>query len=397
MWGFVLGFGLASYPLMRGRLDKRVFAFGILSLVAIFFFVMPFLGIALQFINLSAAQSGASATTAPQAGILLYLINALIFLVGFSGYTIAVTIYSGMGILVSIGNFAVALMTGASNAASQLNQVPGVAPIIPGITIPLAAGVISLAILLIVHEVSHGVLARQSKVKIKSVGLLLFGILPCGGFVEPDDRMVRKLNSRRQTGIYSAGVAANFVAMIAFFLLTMLISSYVGPAVYPYGEVVSGVTPGYPAYNVIATGSQVLCWNSHAVTNISTLQSAAATDVPNSTVTVITSVGGVASTYKFKAVASPANASRGIIGVSLSYVPIISGAVANLVYFLYTLFALSMLLNFFVAVFNLLPLPFFDGWSIYRVNIKSKRVVYALGIITFAALCINALPWLFYL
>ena len=37
MWGLTLGFGLLAYPLVKGRIDKRVFVIGIISS----FFTMP--------------------------------------------------------------------------------------------------------------------------------------------------------------------------------------------------------------------------------------------------------------------------------------------------------------------------------------------------------------------
>ena len=79
------------------------------------------------------------------------------------------------------------------------SQIPGVAPIIPGIDIPLFAGIISLAVLLVVHEFSHGLLARAAKVRLKSIGLLIFSIIPVGAFVEPDERQISKVKKAAQT------------------------------------------------------------------------------------------------------------------------------------------------------------------------------------------------------
>ena len=41
--------------------------------------------------------------------------------------------------------------------------------------------------ILVIHEASHGVMLVKFKEKIKSVGLLLAGIVPMGAFVEQDD------------------------------------------------------------------------------------------------------------------------------------------------------------------------------------------------------------------
>ena len=53
MWGMVLGFGLLSYPLIRGRASKKVYAVGIISNILILAFVLPFTSYALLFINIS--------------------------------------------------------------------------------------------------------------------------------------------------------------------------------------------------------------------------------------------------------------------------------------------------------------------------------------------------------
>ena len=56
-----------------------------------------------------------------------------------------------------------------------------------------------------------------------------------------------------------------------------------------------------------------------------------------------------------------------------------------------------MLLNFLVAVVNLLPIPGLDGYRIYVVNIKNKKFVSLLIALIVAGIVINALPWLFYI
>ncbi len=55
----------------------------------------------------------------------------------------------------------------------------------PGIiSIPAESWLISIAILMVVHELSHGIIARSENFEINSVGVLVLGIIP-GAFVEP--------------------------------------------------------------------------------------------------------------------------------------------------------------------------------------------------------------------
>ncbi|NTV24485.1 MAG: metalloprotease, partial [Nanoarchaeota archaeon] len=69
---------------------------------------------------------------------------------------------------------------------------PGASLVLPGLeiaglgTFPLIIGWISLLIIMVVHEFSHGVVARAYKIKIKSSGIAFIGPIP-GAFVEPDE------------------------------------------------------------------------------------------------------------------------------------------------------------------------------------------------------------------
>jgi membrane-associated protease RseP (regulator of RpoE activity) len=396
MWGLTLGFGLLTYLLVKGKIDKRVYAFGIVSLILIDFFVLPYLASAFQFVNIPQIQSAISTqqASAPTlySTIMTYATTGITIFSGFTG-TIIFSLFSNTeSILYSFINYITTPSLGIVGSGIA-SQIPGVAPVIPGIDIPLFAGIIALVLLLIIHEFSHGILAKSAKVKLKSIGLLVFGFIPIGGFVEPDEKMVAKLNKPKQTKIFSAGIAANFLAMLVFLALWLLLVVFVVPNAYQSRIVVTGTVAGYPANGVLLNGMQILEWNNHTINNISELTAASATDKPNQTINILTNKGP----FNIKAVADPTNSSKGLIGVSLGYSPIIETPYAKLVYFLYTVFALSMLLNFLVAVVNLLPIPGFDGWRIYKTNIKSQKFVNFLGALIIIFLIINVLPWLFYI
>jgi membrane-associated protease RseP (regulator of RpoE activity) len=395
IWGLTLGFGLLAYPLLKGRIDRRVFALGILSTIFIAIFVQPYFSVAFQFINMPKLQTAVSSQASSlqsEAGLIAYALLALTVIFGFSGYIFVSILANAASILIGIAQFLISFSSGVTNTSTLSNQIPGIAPIIPGWNIPLVAGIASLAMLLIINEFSHGVLSRMAKVKLKSIGLLLFGIIPIGGYVEPDEKMVKRLDSQKQTRIFSAGIAANFMATIFFFALLFLVLNYIAPHAYPYGVVVTGTTLGYPANGVLKVGMQILQWKGIAINNISDLVRAGIQSKPGSAVLVVTDSGA----FVFNAVPQAGNSSRGVIGVELGYQPVIKTPYAKAVYFIYTLLALSMLLNFLVAVVNLLPIPGFDGWRIYQANIKSKKFVLFLAAVVVAGIVINALPWLFY-
>ncbi len=392
-WGLTLGFGLLAYPLTKGRIDRRVFIFGMATLLVMILFVEPYIAVAGQLINLAPIQAAASkAAAASGPNTLAYAVAVITFIAGFSGYIFGALASNALSILWSFVLFVTNPSLGVKGSGLS-STIPGVAPVIPGLDLPLFAGIIALALLLIIHEFSHGILSRKYKVRLKSTGILLFSFIPVGGFVEPDEKAINRLDWRKKTAIFTAGISANMIATFIFLGLTLIFLLVIGPHVFSYGYVVAGTSPGYPANGVLQKGMQVIKWNNQTVTNSTALASATSGDLPNSTVSILTNKG----LYKIKAVADPSNASRGLIGVSLDYTTESNGIYGRIAYFLYTVFALSMLLNFLVAIVNLLPLPGLDGWRIYYANLKSERLIKFLGALVIILLIVNFLPWIFYL
>ncbi len=394
VWGLVLGFGLLSYPLFRKQINPRQYAFGIASLVAIMFFVLPLIAYAVPFINIPQLQAAAQGGAGPQGTSYLPLVFGAISLVGgFAAYVLLALLYNAGSIVYGIAGFVISVSGGRPQPSLLTQSLPGVAPIIPGIDIPLVAGIIALALLLVVHETSHGLLARRAKVRLKSIGLLVMGVIPVGAFVEPDDRQVARLSGEKQTKIFSAGISANFLAMVVFALLMALFLYFVLPGILsPARVIVTGTLKGYPAYGAIPVGAQVLSWNGRNISTLQDFRGAANSEQPNSMVRIVTSNG----TFTLKAVA--ANSTRGVVGVEVGEVQgLRRGSYPSFAYFLYTLFALSFMLNFLVAVVNLLPLPGFDGWRIYQTNVRSRKVLKVLTAIVAISLLINVFQWVFYI
>jgi hypothetical protein len=86
------------------------------------------------------------------------------------------------------------------------------------ITVPLITGWVALFIVIVVHEFSHGIFMRYSKTKIKSTGIVFLGPIP-GAFVEQDDKSFKKKSRFNQMSVLGAGVFANTLTAIIFYLL----------------------------------------------------------------------------------------------------------------------------------------------------------------------------------
>jgi Zn-dependent protease len=381
-WGLVLGFGLISYLLFGKYVSKKMMLLGIASLLVIFVLVFPYLSIVISFINIPQITSSVSSIPATQSvSPFFYIFVALGIIGGFSLFTIFLIFYSGGSILYSTFTFLLGLFASKPNYAILTQQVPGVAPLLPGITIPFFAGIIALFILLVVHEFSHGVLAKIAKVRIKSIGAILFGVIPMGAFVEPDERQVKKLKESLQNRISIAGVSANMLTSLVFFVFALVLIYYVLPNIGTGGVLVTQTIKNYPAYGVIAPNSVILMWNSVRISNEFALQSVESSYKPGEPVQIATNKGTFSLTPT----------SDGKLGVTV--VPAqITGAYQS-ANFLYAIAALSFGLNFFVAIFNLLPIPGFDGWRVYQSKVKSKRAMKWIAIALVFALLLNVLPW----
>jgi hypothetical protein len=382
-WGLAFSFGLLSYFLFKGYVSKKMVAFGAATVAAVLLLAFPYLPLVLSFINIPQLSVSVAASPQASAGIsaFFYLFLALSVIAGFSASTIFLILYSGGSILYTAFLFLLGAISSHPNYSILAQQAPGVAPLIPGLTIPFFAGIISLFVLLVVHEFSHGILARILKVRIKSIGAILFGIIPIGAFVEPDENQVKKLRSSGQNRISIAGVSANMLTCMVFFAITLALLYFVLPGISTGGIRITQVVKGYPAYGVIPLNSIITAWNGMPIINSFALAKAEASYVPNTTVAVATSTGTYFLVPK----------SDGKIGIIEA--PAQSTVAYQAANFLYAVAALSFGLNFFVAIFNLLPIPGFDGWRIYNDKIKDKRKLKALAALLIFALLLNVLPW----
>lgn len=406
-WGLTVSLGLLAYPLFKKSMDKRMFVLGMLTIVAIFFVVIPASIIPVQFINLPQIQDklatslscvSQSTLQAPNASALFspqLLLMFIVFLVGGLAFLIPMLLFlNAFGIIIAAAS-SVHFVGGTYNYSGAYNainsQVPGAAPIIPGITIPFFAGIISLIIILVIHEFSHGILARISKIKIKNTGLLfLLGVIPIGAFVEPDESKIAKLGSVEQNRISIAGVSANLLATIIFLVIMAIFANYIIPSISTSNILIYVVGgPGYPAYNVIVPGSFLLGIDNHSISNLSEVSAAESSIAPMSTINVLTSKGD----YNIQ------TNSHGKIGVYLCQSSVVSSAnpLNSVLEFLFVLVALLFLLNFSIAAVNLLPVPGFDGWRIYNMELKDHlKLLYLIELAVLAAILINVLPLLTY-
>ncbi len=380
-WGLVLSFGLLSYFIFKKHVSKKMLLFGLISIILIQVFVLPYITLTYGLIRNQSLQSNAITVQGYAGGYgnyVPYLLLLISVIGGFGLFIFAELIY--IATLTVYGIF-------AFSVEHTLSTPPGptASPVIPGVTIPLFAGIISLIIVITTHELSHGVMVRLNGLKVKSIGLLLVGIIPFGAFVEPNEKAIAKLDKKQQNMISIAGVATNFLVTIPFAALTILTATVLSNYMVSHVVVQSTIT-GTPAYNTIPIGSTILKWNNYNISGLQSLTSIAHRDLPFTNVTIITNNA----TYVLK------TNSTGKVGVLLiQQSTLINGIIPKIINFLFSVFGLTFMLSFFVGAFNLLPIPGFDGWRLYRSVMKEKTLmlVTLIAIIVFIMIL---LPWLWF-
>jgi len=101
--------------------------------------------------------------------------------------------------------------------------IPGVNPLIP-----LWYGIFALVIAVVIHEFSHGILARVAETKLQSLGVLFF-VIPLGAFVEPDEEELKSLKKKKRGRLFASGPAVNilFAILCAFIFSSVLMGGVV--------------------------------------------------------------------------------------------------------------------------------------------------------------------------
>ncbi len=119
--------------------------------------------------------------------------------------------------------------------------IPGFNPIMP-----LSYGIAALVIAMVVHELGHGIQARVNGMRVDSSGLL-YGVVPLGAFVEPNEEDLAKAPRKAQLDVYTAGITVNTALAVVSMLLMVLACGCVST---DYGDSagVYYMDDGSPAY-----------------------------------------------------------------------------------------------------------------------------------------------------
>lgn len=259
--------------------------------------------------------------------------------------------------------------------------------------IPVEYWVISIAVIMFVHELSHGIVARSEDFEINSVGWIVLGFIP-GAFVEPKgENMLPGEERDSSQGLWdqgswtsrlkvlSAGSFANYLTALVFLLVGMFVFT---STTMPTGvEYVA--QNGGPANMTGMNSGVIYSIDGRRVRHTSELLNVSGGINPGETVSLWTSEGN------FSVVAEQGNRSdHGYIGIYMfkdrGFIPTLRAMVRNShelrpgykkyragLEWIIPMFEIVALLNFLIGFFNMLPAKPLDGGQVVDTFLERFR------------------------
>jgi len=410
--GLVVGFGLFSVTLFRKALPKKAFLFGMLCLILFMQYVVPQASVLVPeliqmpgpSVSTQVASASLDAQSSPAAFIFYSLLSTgmqLAMLFGGAALSGALSIIlNAVLILAKVG---VAIYFVAAGVGSQIlqTQAPGAVFIVPGLNIPFFEGILALAVLLVVHESAHGILGRIGKIPLKSAGIVLFGIIPIGAFVDPDEKKLVKTDADTQNRVLVAGSTSNMVTAVIFMLLlagfysiasgmnSSCTEKQIGST---YVQVYAVYTNG-TAYNLLKPGMNLTAWNGVALNTIAGFENASSKAVAGDVVNISTNKGIIQ-------VTAGVGGDIGVVAIQQEYtmVDYLRQNANPWMLFIFNFLGLGLVLNVLVGIVNLLPIPPFDGYRIVALRLSKSKLFGRSAIdlviwVVVGAFLVNLLPY----
>jgi membrane-associated protease RseP (regulator of RpoE activity) len=301
------------------------------------------------------------------------------------------------------------LLTNISNFFVEPTEFAELTVLIPGVTLTSAPAILyfllSIPIVLIVHEGAHGIVATLEKIKIKTGGFAIF-IAMFAGFVEPDEDDFDKAKKISRLRVIGAGATANviFAFALGLLLLTNPFFALILPEPMlgwfyeaPDGVLILSIIPDSGAEKA---GLQ----KNDLITGINGVVIVAPPDFhkvdlnPGDTAIVTILRDGTSLQLPVEIMPSPDDPEKGLVGImrenALSYKP-----VYNIIEWdpQVSMFLLWLwMISFFIGIINMLPLPILDGGKFIQTIIdkkvsekKANGIMWTVYVCTFIIFALN--------
>jgi len=298
------------------------------------------------------------------------------------------------------------LLNNVSNYFVAQSNFSELTVLIPGVTLTSPEAItyflLSIPIVLVMHEGAHGIVAALEKIKIKTGGFAIF-IAMFAGFVEPDEEEFEKAKKISKLRVIGAGATSNvlFAIVLGIIMLTnpvfgMIIESiplFGEPILNTFYELSSGVLILSTMENSGAEQAGLL--GNDIITSINDIPIRGPADFPildpGDTATVSILRDGQEMEFGVEIMSSPDDPERGLIGImrdnSIPYKPVMNFIDWSNVDFNISMFLLWLwMISFFIGIINMLPLPILDGGKFIHTIIDKR----------FSEKSVNVVMWIIY-
>ena len=257
--------------------------------------------------------------------------------------------------------------------------------LIPGVTLTSTSAILyfllSIPIVLVIHEGAHGIVGTLEKIKIKTGGFAIF-IAMFAGFVEPDEEQFSNAKKISRLRLIGAGPTSNVIFAFALgaVLLTNPLFAIVLPEPFlgwfyesPEGVLVLSVIDGGGAQQAGIQENDVIT-KINDVNIVTPLDFHKISLEPGEIVNVTILRDGNQITYPVSIMPSPDDPERGLVGImrdNSSFQPVYNFIEWNNPHLSMFLLWLWMI-SFFIGIINMLPLPILDGGKFIHTIIDGK-------------------------
>jgi membrane-associated protease RseP (regulator of RpoE activity) len=258
--------------------------------------------------------------------------------------------------------------------------------LIPGVTIQSSSNIayflLSVPIVLVIHEGAHGIVATLEKIRIKTGGFAVF-IALFAGFVEPDEEDFAKAKKISRLRVIGAGATSNvlFSFIIAGLLIfnpsfALIMPDPLRNVLYhePLGVPIVSVTEGSGAEKAGLLKEDII--TAINGNHIALPQDFAKIKLkPGETANVSVIREGKTLQIPVVITASKDNPEKGMLGILRAALPSYQPVVPYYIHWTPEVFMFLLwlwMLSFFIGIFNMLPLPILDGGKFIHTIIEKK-------------------------
>ena len=276
------------------------------------------------------------------------------------------------------------LLANIANFFVEPTEFAELTVLIPGVTLTSASAILyfllSIPIVLVMHEGAHGIVATLEKIKIKTGGFAIF-IALFAGFVEPDEKEfddARKISKLRVIG---AGATSNVIFAFALgaILLTNPLFALILPE--PFLEWFYDAPDGVGIISIIeGSGAEKAgLQKNDVITGIDGIPIITPVDFqkadlkPGDVVTVTVQRDGQLLQLPVEIMPSPDDPDKGLVGImrdSAFYKPVYNFIEWDPQVSMFLLWL--WMISFFIGIINMLPLPILDGGKFIYTIIEKK-------------------------